>query len=220
MSERSLRVVPEPKEVTWGKGGFVLNGDTWIVLLPDAGKREHASAQSLQQEVLAATGLRLPIVKTARPVRDENIVLLVSDWAAARALAGERVSAPKALSAHGDQAYLVDISPGRVIAGGEGANALHYAVQTLRQIARLEGARWPGARVLDWPTLPYRGLMLDVSRGRVPSLWLSSRATCCSSIPSTPFSSHTTRASGPSAARSAAMTCWPWTPMPGLAALS
>ena len=57
-----------------------------------------------------------------------------------------------------------------MVAGGQGAIALHHAVQTLRQIARLDHCRWPSVEIVDWPSLVYRGLMLDVSRGKVPTL--------------------------------------------------
>jgi hexosaminidase len=43
-------------------------------------------------------------------------------------------------------------------------------VQTLRQIARVEAALWPTLQILDWPTLAHRGVMMDVSRGKVPTM--------------------------------------------------
>jgi hexosaminidase len=170
MAEKRLNLVPQPKEVVAKEGVFRLNADTWIVLTPDAGDAEHDAARSLQCEIQEATGLRLPIVKTFEPVRDENLILLVSDPAAAVRHARFAVPWDEGLAAHGEQAYFVGTSPQRVVAGGRGALALHYAVQTLRQIVRLEHAEWPAVYIADWPSLQYRGLMLDVSRGKVPTI--------------------------------------------------
>jgi hypothetical protein len=170
MPERSLCVLPQPKQVTWGVGAFTLTPDTWLALLPGAGQAELDSARALQAEIEAVTGLRLPVVKTAQPARRENIILLMADLNQAAAWLGEPLDWADDLAPHGDQAYGLDISPRRVLAGGEGAMALHHAAQTLRQIARIERGTWPALTLRDWPVLAHRGLMLDVSRGKVPTL--------------------------------------------------
>ena len=41
---------------------------------------------------------------------------------------------------------------------------------TLRQLARLHGGRLPTGTIRDWPDLPVRGVMLDVSHDKVPEL--------------------------------------------------
>jgi len=56
--------------------------------------------------------------------------------------------------------------------------ALHYrevgglraGVATLRQLFREYGRRLPLLRIRDYPDFPRRGVMLDISRGRVPNL--------------------------------------------------
>lgn len=47
---------------------------------------------------------------------------------------------------------------------------LRAAVATLRQLLREHGRRLPCLRIRDYPDFPRRGVMLDVSRGRVPRL--------------------------------------------------
>jgi hypothetical protein len=48
-------------------------------------------------------------------------------------------------------------------------NALRHAEDTLAQIRRQSPEGWPGLRLRDAPDFPVRGLMLDVSRDRVPT---------------------------------------------------
>ena len=47
---------------------------------------------------------------------------------------------------------------------------LRAACATLRQLLREYGRRLPCLRIRDWPDFPRRGVMLDISRGRVPKL--------------------------------------------------
>src|ERR1051326_6991097 len=46
----------------------------------------------------------------------------------------------------------------------------HAAMITLRQLIREYGRRLPCLKIRDWPDFSRRGVMLDISRGRVPKL--------------------------------------------------
>ena len=47
---------------------------------------------------------------------------------------------------------------------------LRAATATLRQLLRQFGGKLPCLKIRDWPDFPRRGVMLDISRGRVPKL--------------------------------------------------
>jgi hypothetical protein len=47
---------------------------------------------------------------------------------------------------------------------------LRAAAATLRQLFRQYGCHLPCLKIRDWPDFPRRGVMLDISRGRVPKL--------------------------------------------------
>jgi hexosaminidase len=47
---------------------------------------------------------------------------------------------------------------------------LRAATATLRQLLRQFGRKLPCLKIRDWPDFPRRGVMLDISRGRVPKL--------------------------------------------------
>ncbi len=169
MSPQLPGILPVPQQMREGEGAFRLTPETQIVLLPDAGESEWISARSLQAEIRAATGLAPAIVKPGRLHRSEGIVLLCGNLAAGAAYLGEPLPT-EGIHGRGDQAYFVEITPQRVQAGGAGPVTVHHAAQTLRQLARQSGPVWPACRIQDWPVFAYRGLMLDVSRGKVPTL--------------------------------------------------
>ncbi len=169
MTRSLARILPPPQQISPAEGCFRLDARTRILIVPESGPEAFAAASSLRAEIKTTTGLRLQILRTARPPRRENVILLCDDPGAAAEYLG--IPFPSEGSAgHGEQAYTVSISPERVLAGGEGAVALHYAVQTLRQIVRLQGTIWSACQIEDWPVLAYRGVMLDISRGKVPTL--------------------------------------------------
>jgi hypothetical protein len=49
-------------------------------------------------------------------------------------------------------------------------SGLRPAAATLRQLLREYGRKLPFLKIRDWPDFPRRGVMLDISRGRVPKL--------------------------------------------------
>lgn len=63
----------------------------------------------------------------------------------------------------GDEAYLLDIEPGRVRIVGASAHGVFNGIQTLAQLLAPSG-ELPAGRVLDAPRFGYRGMMLDVAR--------------------------------------------------------
>ena len=170
MADDRPTLLPQPKTVTAREGAFTLDADTQILLLPDASDALVRAARSLQGEIEAITGLRVPLVRTARPARAENVLLLAEDPAAAAAYLPGAPWPVDSLAEHGEQAYWVSVTPSQILAGGRGDEAAHYAAQTLRQLVRGEGARLPALEILDWPSLAYRGVMMDVSRGKVHTM--------------------------------------------------
>jgi hypothetical protein len=72
----------------------------------------------------------------------------------------------------GEQSYRLSVGPGdlTLIAGGD--PGLYYGFMTLRQLARQgdEAGRIPCLDIEDRPELPVRGVMLDISRDRVPTM--------------------------------------------------
>ena len=72
----------------------------------------------------------------------------------------------------GDAPEYYELSIGRhgVLIEFHEPSGLFAAVATLRQLIREYGRRLPCLKIRDWPDFPRRGVMLDISRGRVPRL--------------------------------------------------
>jgi hypothetical protein len=68
------------------------------------------------------------------------------------------------------QGYRLSITPAGVTLDAADEAGEWYGRATLDQLARVHGGRLPVGTVEDWPDLAVRGVMLDVSRDKVPTL--------------------------------------------------
>jgi hypothetical protein len=119
------------------------------VLAPGASDADFDSARALQEGIRAACGELLPIETHGRS----------ADLVGQVALRRE--------AAQGE-AYRLRVSREGVEAVGRGPAGLRYAVETLIQLVSPRG-RIPACSVDDAPDFALRGIMLDVSRGKVPT---------------------------------------------------
>jgi hypothetical protein len=68
------------------------------------------------------------------------------------------------------EGYALEISSDGVKIKFREAGGLRAATATLRQLLRQYGRHLPCLEIRDWPDFARRGVMLDISRGRVPKL--------------------------------------------------
>ena len=68
------------------------------------------------------------------------------------------------------EGYALTISKDGIEISFHDAGGRRAAMATFRQILREHGRRLPCLKIRDWPDFPRRGVMLDISRGRVPKL--------------------------------------------------
>lgn len=68
------------------------------------------------------------------------------------------------------EGYALSISKTGIEIAFRETAGLRAATATLRQLLREYGRRLPCLRIRDWPDFSRRGVMLDISRGRVPRL--------------------------------------------------
>ena len=68
------------------------------------------------------------------------------------------------------QGYVLSISDTGVDIRSAGACGLFYAAQTLAQLLRQFGPRPPYLEIIDAPDFPTRGVLIDISRDKVPTM--------------------------------------------------
>ena len=162
---RALELLPIPKDVRLGEGRLVIKSSTSI-LIGEADDR--FAAETLQKEIRDRTGMRLSIeLMTGIPPTAGHISLTRFS----KALIHE----PGAPYQAGEQAYMIRVSESGALVAARGAQGVFYGVQTLRQLLRAEV---PGRKTLaipalvihDWPSMEWRGVSDDISRGPIPRL--------------------------------------------------
>jgi hypothetical protein len=68
------------------------------------------------------------------------------------------------------EGYHLAVLPERIEITAGGPAGAFYGRMTLRQLERQSGVVLPCLHIEDWPDFPHRGVMLDVSRDRVPTM--------------------------------------------------
>ena len=175
----AIELLPQPKEMMLVKGMCILREETTIALPAQSGEGAWFAARQLQGEIGEAMGLLLSIVKAQAPPHPDQAILLVCGTEQAAAFEVESIG--EQLRAAGDQmgtdvrevreqAYVLAVQRGRIVIYADALPGLYYGVQTLRQLVRLHGHRIPALTIRDWPSLGARGLLLDISRRKVPTV--------------------------------------------------
>ena len=172
---RALNILPAPKEVRLSEGKLVIKASTTI-LISDV--EDRLTAETLQQEIHERTGMKLAIEPaTAAPKTTGHISLgRLTD----RGLRGYLESEGVKVDDLGNpdlnkEGYVIRVTDTGVLVAGRTAQGLFYGVQTLRQLLRPDGSEGktlvvPALTIRDWPSMEWRGVSDDISRGPIPTL--------------------------------------------------
>jgi hexosaminidase len=168
----ALKLVPAPKEVQLGDGGFHVGPRTRIFVQLGHQSEDRIAAETLAEEVADQSGLRLDILgmKAAGKAEDGAIVLArLQDSRVRRFLARNGLKADDLV---GEDGYLLFSDKQHLIVAANTGQGLFYGVQTLRQLLRPagKGLMCPAVGIRDWPSLEIHGPHDDVSRGSVPEV--------------------------------------------------
>ena len=167
-------LLPAPRQMAAGDGTLALRQQGLIVLdAPDAGALLF-SAKRLQAALAERAGVRWEIV-ASNAVPQAQIRATLS-------MVGGGTRHP--------QGYELTITPDGIHAVASTPAGVFYAVCTLIQLLGIKGqeaggrrqetapisnlqsptSSLPALRISDWPDFPNRGVMLDISRNRVPTM--------------------------------------------------
>lgn len=123
------------------------------------------AAQDFIDDLKATAGVALSIGRS----RSRAIVIGQLGPQTAELLKRHAINVPTTLT---DEGYLLVATPEQVIVAGKTPAGTFYGLQTLKQLVRGEGAQAfiPSVKIVDWPTMRWRGVSDDISRGPVPTV--------------------------------------------------
>ena len=155
-------LLPRPQQIRYGSGQLAVRGLA-IRLSSEAGVEDRFAAQTLSNFLSQRVSEAIPIAQSelSRP----GIVFKRTGPVDALRLPGERPG-PESR-----EAYTLMVTPEGVEIQAASSAGLFYGVQTLCQMVEGEGAKaiLPEAEIHDWPSLAYRGTMVDMSHGPLPT---------------------------------------------------
>src|SRR5262249_19474091 len=171
-SAQELHLVPEPRQTQKRDGAFNVTPKTRIVINPRGADEYRIAAEMLAEEIEVAIGQRLKIT-TARSIPKSGAIYLTrvsDDRSLASALQGTKLAIDDTFDEEG---YVIDARADRIVVTARTTRGVFYGAQTLRQLvhrASTNQASIPAVAIKDWPTMRWRGVHDDISRGPVPTL--------------------------------------------------
>ena len=149
----NLLVTPVPQFVKPRGGSYAVKRDRSIVLFGEAAAHGVVAARALQTAIERYAGATWEIRAASGLAEREGVVAVIDRKAVTKR-----------------EAYHLTIGDERIgIVARDGAG-LAYGFATLTQIVRQFGKRLPQVHIEDEPEFANRGVMLDVSRDRVPTM--------------------------------------------------
>lgn len=147
-------LLPAPREIRPAADGYELADHRLIVLDSAAPQTLLFSARRLQAALRTQHGLTWEIVAgDAVPQSEVGIRLSVAQG-----------------SMRQPQGYRLTITANGIWAVAATPAGIFYAICTLVQLVESSASALPGLFIQDWPDFAARGVMLDISRDRVPTL--------------------------------------------------
>lgn len=148
-----MKLIPEPQFCQSCGENFLIKYNTEIIMEEGMSDNCFSSVKLLQKEIREALGYSLPVKKVLQGVKEKNQIALSMLPGSGR-----------------QEEYTLDIGREEVRVEARTDRGFLYGLETLMQIVRLNKNQLPGSRIRDWPAFENRGFMLDVSRGRIPSM--------------------------------------------------
>jgi hypothetical protein len=165
-----LKLIPQPKEVQMHNGSFRVKPTTRILVEFGHQAEDRIAAETLAEEIRDQSGLKISITgeKSDAKRKPSTIVLArLQDHGIKEFLASKGLKADSI----GDQGYLLYSDQWHLIVAANTGQGLFYGVQTLRQLLRADGHTLicPAVSIRDWPSMEWRGMQDDISRGPIPT---------------------------------------------------
>ena len=150
----NLLLLPHPRQLTYQAGLLPLIEDQLIVLDSPVPQKLWGSARRVQQTLRQYAGVSWQIV-AGNAVPGDRVGLVIS-------LAPAATNHP--------QGYTLNITSQTMSIVASSTAGAYYGAITLIQILQQSQGHLPALRISDWPDFANRGVMLDISQGKVPTM--------------------------------------------------
>lgn len=144
-----MDLFPAPRKIVVSKQTFNIAAAEWVITKDDFSAALKERIQAFCAEAAGALGQP---VRTGAPVGG-------AAWLTIRKARGIR-----------EQGYELTVSEEGLTLEGADEAGIFYGLQTLAQLIGGNGVELPCCKISDWPDFPARGVMLDVSRCKVPTM--------------------------------------------------
>src|SRR5271170_2102850 len=170
LNENQLNLIPVPKEVRLQQGGFRVKPTTRILVEFGHQEEDRIAAETLAEEIHDQSGLKVSITGSKEKGRQERSTIVLArlqDRSVRQFLESKGLKADSI----GDQGYLLFSDKLHLIVAANTGQGLFYGVQTLRQLLREDDGKLvcPAVSIRDWPSMEWRGVQDDISRGPIPT---------------------------------------------------
>lgn len=168
----TLHVLPQPKVWKTTTATFKLTPETRIVLADPRSEDDRFAAQDFLDDLKETARVSLSLDK-GRARR--SILIGTIDTPSVRAAlqhADLNSLLGNAAQNSDTEGYILGVTQDQIIIAGRSSTGVFYGLQTLKQLVQGEGADAyvPGVWIADWPTMRWRGVSDDISRGPVPTV--------------------------------------------------
>jgi len=153
--QKNYTFLPMPRHLNWLEGTYTLVADRFISLSVPEPQAVRFSAGRFQAALTQQLDLDWEITAArALPVERVGLTLMLVPGAVAQL-----------------EGYHLRIMPHGITLNAHGPTGLFYGVSTLIQLLQqVAGPDLPCLEIKDWPDYPARGVMLDISRDKVPQM--------------------------------------------------
>jgi hexosaminidase len=169
---QELKLIPEPKQAQKREGALPITSKTRIVINSRLAAEDRLAAEVIAEEIESATGQKIKIT-SARSAPKSNAIYLARVGDDRRIISTLESAGLAIDDKFHEEGYAIDATQDRAIIAARSAQGVFYGAQTFRQLIYRgdDGqAACPAVAIKDWPSMRWRGVHDDISRGPVPTL--------------------------------------------------
>jgi hexosaminidase len=154
-------ILPEPQRLSYGHAAFPLSGII-IGFKHEPADEDIFAARELATIVSGLTGSPVRIEQSGEEM--PNFLMERTGESDPLPMPGEKIGPASR------EAYRISIGKAQALISARSSAGLYYGVQTIRQMIEGSGekAKLPECELTDWPSMAYRGFMMDMSHAQLP----------------------------------------------------